>query len=173
MIQVRVANLGVDAASKTPVVILQEMTGERVLPIWIGQAEASAIAMEVAGMKFARPLTHDLIVSAIRSLGGTLERVEISRLEENTYYAQLVVRRGTERISIDARPSDSIAVALRARAEIWTDPQLLTGAATASGSVVQPEDPNQLPATDSPLTPEQLREHLRKLNPEDLGRFQP
>lgn len=173
MIQLRVSTLGIDSASRSPVVILQESDGTRVLPIWIGPAEASAIATELSGMKFARPLTHDLLASLIRSLGARLDRVEISRLEANTYYAQLLLQRGTERVTVDARPSDSIALALRASAGIWADPQLLTGQPVtmeefASSDEVEP------PSGEAPsLTPEQLREHLRKLNPEDLGRFQP
>ena len=91
-------------------------TGERVLPIWIGPGEASAIAMELAGMKFSRPLTHDLAASLIRGMGGQLTRVLITRVEENTYFAELVIQRGSEVFSVDARPSDSIAIALRMQA---------------------------------------------------------
>jgi bifunctional DNase/RNase len=173
VIQVKVASLGVDAASQSPVVILQETDGPRVLPIWIGPNEASAIAMEMAGMKFARPLTHDLLASLIRELGAHLERVEISRVEENTYFAQLLLARGSEKISVDARPSDSIAVALRTSSEIWTDPKLLTNAAIGQAGEATPQDLDDASAGPSALTPEQLREYLRKLNPEDLGRFNP
>jgi bifunctional DNase/RNase len=176
MIQLRVASLGVDPSSQSPVVILQESGGSRVLPIWIGPAEASAIAMELAGMKFARPLTHDLLVSVIRSLGATLERVEISRLEENTYFAQLWIQRGEESISLDARPSDSIAVALRTGSGIWTDPALLSGtpAVTVEETQGEPGASSPRPGGEKPaLTPEQLREYLSKLDPQDLGRFQP
>ena len=174
MVQVHVSTLGIDSASRSPVVILQETEGKRVLPIWIGPAEASAIATEMSGLKFPRPLTHDLLASVIRALGGTLQRVEISRLEENTYYARLLIHRGSERISLDARPSDSIAIALRASAEIWADPQLLTAQPLATESFSAGSETSAEPAPDPPsMTPEQLREHLRKLNPEDLGRFQP
>ncbi|HEX7240194.1 MAG TPA: bifunctional nuclease family protein [Longimicrobiaceae bacterium] len=186
MIQVRVQSLGLDQTSKTPVVILQEAGGTRILPIWIGTVEASAIAMELAGMKFARPLTHDLFPALIRGLGGTLTRVLITRVEDNTYYAEMVIRRGDEVFTVDARPSDSIAIALRLQADLFTSEELL------SGSTIQFSDPDAegeaepgaeasgtfLPspealAEEHKLTPEQLQEYLKKMNPEDLGRFNP
>src|SRR3954465_14467577 len=125
MIEVKVQSLGLDRTSNTPVVILQELDGTRVLPIWIGPGEASAIAMELAGMKFSRPLTHDLFASMIRGLGCMLMRVLITKVIENTYYAELTIQRGSEVISIDARPSDSIAIALRMEARIFTTEELL------------------------------------------------
>jgi uncharacterized protein len=173
MVEIKVQSLGLDQVSKTPVVILQEIEGERMLPIWIGPGEASAIAMELAGMKFSRPLTHDLAASLIRGLGGALQRVVISRVEENTYYAELVIHRGTEVISIDARPSDSIAIALRLQARLFTSEDLLS----ATTIQVEPAEEGELESTEeskSPgMTAEQLQEYLKKLNPEDLGRFNP
>jgi hypothetical protein len=180
MIQVRVQSLGLDQTSKTPVVILQEVDGSRILPIWIGPAEASAIAMELAGMKFSRPLTHDLFPSLIRGLGGTLTRVLITRVQDNTYYAEMVIRRGDEVFTLDARPSDSIAIALRLQAELYTSDDLLSGTSVqfAEGEEGEAEGllgemPTEEKAPESTMTPEQLKEHLRKMNPEDLGRFNP
>ncbi|HEU0015245.1 MAG TPA: bifunctional nuclease family protein [Longimicrobium sp.] len=174
MIKVRVQSLGLDQNTKSPVVILQEDDGDRVLPIWIGPAEASAIAMELAGMKFPRPLTHDLFPLIIRGLGGTLTRVLITRVQENTYFAELVITRGDEVFTVDARPSDSIAIALRTRAELFAGDDLLT---SASIEMPGPDaDPGDAPGGLGPqagLTPEQLNEYLRKLDPEDLGRFNP
>ena len=125
LIEVKVQSLGLDRNSNTPVVILQEKGGSRVLPIWIGPGEASAIAMHLAGMKFARPLTHDLFTTVLRGLGGKLKRVMITRVVENTYYAELIIQRETEVFSVDARPSDSIAIALRAKATIFVADDLL------------------------------------------------
>src|SRR5680860_583667 len=105
MIEIKVQSLGLDQVSKSPVVILQEVAGTRVLPIWIGPAEASAIAMQLAGMTFARPLTHDLAASLLKGLGGELKRVLITRVQNNTYYAEMVIQRADEMFSIDARPS--------------------------------------------------------------------
>ena len=173
MIKVRVQSLGLDQNTKSPVVILQEEEGERVLPIWIGPAEASAIAMELAGMKFARPLTHDLFPSIIRGLGGILTRVLITRVQDNTYYAELVIQRGDEVFTIDARPSDSIAIALRTRADLYAGDDLLTVAAfeITSPDPDAPETGGEGPSLG--MSAEELKEHLRKLNPEDLGRFNP
>lgn len=174
MIEVRVQSLGIDQGSKSPVVILQETNGERMLPIWIGPAEASAIAMELAGMKFSRPLTHDLAAALIRGLGGALSRVLITRVQENTYFAELVIQRGSEVFSIDARPSDSIAIALRMRARVFTTEELLSPTAieiAPDGEGGEPQFPP--PAEPGTLSAEQLQDYLRKLNPEDLGRFNP
>lgn len=175
MTEVTVQSLGIDQASKTPVVILRERDGERVLPIWIGPAEANAIAMELAGMKFSRPLTHDLTASLIRTLGGALTRVSITRVEESTYYAELVIQRGTEFFSVDARPSDSIALALRLKARLFTSDDLLS----ATALQVSPEEisagaePEEEGGEGKSLSAEQLQQYLKKLNPEDLGRFNP
>ena len=176
LIEVKVQSLGLDRATNTPVVILQELEGERVLPIWIGPGEASAIAMQLAEMAFARPLTHDLLVSVLKGLGGKVQKVLITRVEESTYFAELIVQRDGQVFSLDARPSDSIAVALRVNARIFANDALLE-----AGSVEISEDE---PATSTPspvremdvsevMGPEELKEHLRKLNPEDFGRFTP
>ena len=172
MIEVKVQSLGMDQLSKTHVVILQELEGERMLPIWIGPGEASAIAMELAGMKFSRPLTHDLAASLIRGLGGALQRVLITRVQENTYFAELVIQRGGEIFSVDARPSDSIAIALRLQARLFTSDELLTSTAIQ----MAPDEAADLEETgESPqqMTAEELQDYLKKLNPEDLGRFNP
>lgn len=173
MVEIRVHSLGLDQVSKSPVVILQEVDGERVLPIWIGGTEASAIHMELAEVKFSRPLTHDLAASLIRGLGGVLQRVIISRVQENTYFAEMVIGRGTEVFSIDARPSDSIAIALRLKARIFTNDDLLSSTAiqVEPADEVELERPDDAEATQ--MTAEQLQDYLKKLKPEDLGRFKP
>jgi bifunctional DNase/RNase len=178
MIKVRVQSLGLDQNTRSPVVILQEDGGERVLPIWIGAAEASAIAMELAGMKFARPLTHDLFPQLIRGLGATVTRVLITRVEDNTYFAELVIQRGEELFTLDARPSDSIAIALRTRADLFAGDELLTAASfeMVSGDPDAPGGEGEEGGDLAPpmgLGPEALKEYLRRLNPEDLGRFNP
>ena len=108
-----------------PVVVLKEEGGERVLPIRIGPREASAIAVELAAKKFRRSLTHDLLVSVLESLDGELEKVIIGPLDGNLFLAEMIIRRHGEVISIDARASDSIAVALRMEAEIFVHDDLL------------------------------------------------
>jgi uncharacterized protein len=178
MVEVKVQSLGLDQASQTPVVILQEVDGERVLPIWIGPGEASAIAMELAGMKFGRPLTHDLAASLVRGLGGVLKRVIITRVQDNTYFAEMVIQRDDEVISVDARPSDSIAIALRLESRLFTTEALLAATAVEmssleGGSEFGEPAAEQEPGEGQTLSPEELQDYLRKLNPEDLGRFNP
>jgi bifunctional DNase/RNase len=135
--------------------------------------------MELAGMKFSRPLTHDLFASVIMGLGGRLQRVMITKVVENTYYAELIIQRGSEVISVDARPSDSIAIALRMAATIYTTEDLLEHTSIEMAEAGE-EEPDLSGAgeegEESPrqgLSPEQLREYLRRMNPEDFGRFNP
>jgi uncharacterized protein len=167
MIEVRVAHLGLDRTTNTPVVILQEQQGERVLPIWIGPAEASAIAMELAGVKFSRPLTHDLLKQIIVGLGADLRKVIITQVKDNTYYAELHIYRGDSVIHVDARPSDSIAVALRLKAPIFTSETLL------ELTSVETTDVQGEPGTSGALDADALKNYLQNLDPEDFGKFTP
>jgi bifunctional DNase/RNase len=173
LVEVKVQSLALDRTTNTPVVILQELAGERVLPIWIGPGEASAIAMQLADMEFSRPLTHDLLCSVLKGLGGNLQKVIITRVEASTYYAEMIVKRNGEVFSLDARPSDSIAVALRVAARIFAQDDLLEEAAIE----IAEEEPSAGEVLEGPrvegMGPEELKEHLRKLNPEDFGRFTP
>ncbi len=154
-------------------VILQEADGERVLPIVIGPGEAQAIATQLENMKFARPLTHDLLVSVLGGLGGSLQRVVISRVEEGTYYAELLIDRNGEMITVDARPSDSIAVALRTDAQIFAQDDLLENIPIELADEHMVDFEASPTLFDETMGPEQLKEHLRQLNPEDFGRFTP
>ena len=178
MVEVRVARLGLDSASKTYVVILQQKEGDRLLPIWIGQAEAESIVMQMNGIKRERPLTHDLCKSLIVGLGGALRRVQITKVQKSTYYAELHVERGGEVVHVDARPSDSIAIALRLAAPIFAQESLLTTLETEEMDEETPgvSAPDDLPLTSSggdELSAEQLKEYLEKLRPEDFGKFTP
>jgi uncharacterized protein len=176
MIEVTVQSLGLDRSTNTPVVILQEREGTRVLPIWIGPGEASSIAMELAGMNFSRPLTHDLFASAITGLGGSLQRVLITKVVENTYYAEMIISRNGEFFSLDARPSDSIAMALRMDASIFTTDDLLehTSIEISEASDFEDADAEETEeAGEEQRGPEDLKEYLRRLHPEDFGRFTP
>jgi len=171
LLQVRVAHLGLDRTTNTPVVILQEQDGQRVLPIWIGPAEASAIAMELAGVKFSRPLTHDLLKQVIVGLGAELRKVIITQVKDNTYFAELHIYRGDTVIQIDARPSDSIALALRLKAPIFTSDALLelTSIDTTDNTI----QPGGTGAGGAPLDADTLKSYLQNLDPEDFGKFTP
>ncbi len=173
LVEVKVQSLALDRTTNTPVVILQELGGERVLPIWIGPGEASAIAMQLADMEFARPLTHDLLCSVMKGLGGSLQKVIITRVESSTYYAEMIVRRNGEVFSLDARPSDSIAVALRVAARIFAQDDLLEEAAIEIQEEGSSTSEGKGSSQHESMGPEELEEHLRKLDPEDFGRFTP
>ena len=178
MVEVTVSRLGRDSSNNAYVLILREKGGARLLPIWIGQPEAESIALEINGIRRERPLTHDLCKSLIVGLGGTLRRVQITRVQKSTYYAELLVQLadGATRL-IDARPSDSIAIALRLAAPIFADESLLT---VVSGGDDDDDTPSaadtaaresELRAGEAALDAEQLKAYLENLRPEDFGKF--
>jgi bifunctional DNase/RNase len=173
MVEVTVAKLGIDSSTNSYVVILQEKDGTRLLPIWIGQPEAESIVVHMNNMKRERPLTHDLCKSIIVGLGGSLRRVQITTVQKNTYYAELHVQRPEGLVQIDARPSDSIAIALRLSAPIFAQESLLTAVADDEESADPSVSSSGLPAPTDPevLNAEQLKEHLERLRPEDFGKF--
>ncbi|HET7565453.1 MAG TPA: bifunctional nuclease family protein [Gemmatimonadaceae bacterium] len=177
MVEVTVARLGLDSASNSYVVILQEKGGDRLLPIWIGQPEAESIVMEMHGIRPPRPLTHDLCKRLISGMGGALRRVQITKVQDNTYFAELLIHRGDDVFQIDARPSDSIAIALRLSAPIFAQESLLTAVAVEDAdahdeeeSMFSSETPDLTPEKD--LSAEKLKEYLEKLRPEDFGKFE-
>lgn len=120
MKEAEVKALLVDPMNNSPVILLKDRNSTKAMPIWIGEAEAMSIALELQGQSFPRPLSHDLMKEILEALGGTLERVVISNLKEGTFYATLYVRTpGGEVKEIDARPSDSVALALRTHSPIY------------------------------------------------------
>ncbi|HEV2291807.1 MAG TPA: bifunctional nuclease family protein [Gemmatimonadales bacterium] len=163
MIEVVVAHLGLDRTTNAPVVILREKEGARMVPIWIGPSEASAIAMELQGFKPPRPMTHDLLRQVLLGLGADLQRVVVTAVKGNTYFAELHLRRGDDRVQVDARPSDGIALAVRTHAPIFTSDELLAEAEAAPSG----------PVPEQRLDAEQLKRYLENLDPEDFGKFQP
>jgi len=169
MIEVVVSRLGLDSSTQSYVVILQEKDGQRLLPIWIGQPEAESIVMQMHNIKRVRPLTHDLCKSLIVGLGGALQKVHITRVEKNTYYAELHIARNGDVVQVDARPSDSIAIALRLSAPIFASETLLSDVQVEE-STESSFDPEAL-RPSSELNAEQLKEYLERLRPEDFGKF--
>jgi bifunctional DNase/RNase len=124
-VEVEVKNVGYDADAGAPVVILQARESERVLPIWIGQAEAQAIAMEMQKVTPPRPMTHDLMKRILEQTGVALRRVRITELREQTFVAMIVLENGGREVEIDSRPSDAIALALRVACPILVSRTLL------------------------------------------------
>lgn len=175
MVEVTVDRLGIDSTSNSYVVILRERGGDRWLPIWIGQPEAESIAIEMNHLKMPRPLTHDLCKRLITGMGGTLHRIQITRVQDRTYYAELHIRRGDDVVHVDARPSDSIAIALRCAAPIFAQEMLLTTAPTEEAEEGEESavSQSQAEAEERRLRGEQLKAYLERMRPEDFGKFNP
>jgi bifunctional DNase/RNase len=167
MIEIFVERLGLDSQTNSHVVILREKGGNRLLPIWIGQPEADSIVMEMKSIRRERPLTHDLCKSLILGLGGTLRRVQITKVQKSTYFAELHVARADGVVHIDARPSDSIALALRMAAPIFAPEALLTAVSEEEG----PEEISSPGQAADELNADQLKAYLETLRPEDFGKF--
>lgn len=169
MKQVRIASLAVDPRSDQPVIILKpldEHPGEGILlPIWIGQAEATAILLAVEGVPLKRPMTHDLLRDIIETMDAYVERVEITRVEEGTFYAAITLR-GEERTRIvDARPSDSIALAVRTGAPIFVSDDVLADAAVADESIIESGEGGP----DEEAEVARFRDFLDHVDPEDFS----
>jgi bifunctional DNase/RNase len=173
MIEVVVSKLGVDPSNQSYVVVLQEKGGGRMLPIWIGQVEAESIVMQMHNMKRSRPLTHDLCKSIILATGSELRRVQITRVESNTYFGELHLDRDGKSLRVDSRPSDAIAIALRLDAPIYASDALLVSAEEEEESSEFSVPPDTGARDSSELSAEQLKEYLEQLRPEDFGKFNP
>jgi len=131
MIEVELSKIRIDERREEQVIVLKERSGDRSLPIIISIFEASAIKLEISGMKPPRPLTHDLLHRTIENMGGNVERVVVTELKENTFYAKIIIKKNNgEAVEIDARPSDSIALAVRAKVPIYVNEEVLKQAAS-------------------------------------------
>jgi len=169
VVEAKVNGLILEPKTQQNIVVLREVDGERILPIWIGPGEAQAIRRILSEEPFPRPLTHDLIALVVEGLKAKVTRVVISDLRENTFFASVLVARDAEMLSIDARPSDSIAIALRAKAPIYVNEKLLQPPPGEGESETEETPRREL--TDEEKA-EQLRRYLERLNPEDFGKFQ-
>jgi uncharacterized protein len=178
MIEMYVSGLAFDTVSNAPVVLLKEMTGERVLPIWIGPNEAGVIALELSGMTYKRPLTHDLLRSILKGFSAELQKIVVSSLKDNTFYAKFYIQASeNEIIEIDARPSDSIAMALKMNAPIYVSGELEDSFIELSS---EHEDEEEEDEEESSVDDEDaqafaaqwdLRRRLRNIKPEDFGNY--
>lgn len=157
-VRMEIQGLVLDPASETPVLLLQSIGGTVVLPIWIGQTEANAIATALEGIREPRPMTHDLLHGVLQELAVELHRVEVWALREGTYIGRLCLRQGGGEHQVDARPSDAIALAVRTGATIWVAQEVLDEAIHLDLASAGEEE-------------ERLREWLEKARPEDLGKY--
>jgi bifunctional DNase/RNase len=156
LVEMSIRGLMIDPITNMPIVILKDADDQRTLPIWVGPVEANAIAIQMENITTPRPMTHDLLVRVMADLGATVDRVVVADLSENTFYAQLILRRGDGVVVVDARPSDALAVALRTKARVFVSEHVLDRAQSLDTSA---EQANQ----------ERLQRWLESLDPDDLG----
>lgn len=163
MVEMIVESIRVSLMNAHPVVVLKEKNASRLLPIWIGRNEADAIAMRIQGIVHARPLTHDLIVNAIKALGGSITHILINDLAEDVFFARIVLDLNGQHVEVDARSSDAINVAVRAEVPIYVDEQILNRAAI-SGDIEESEEPGSSKAVSpEPIAPPK-EEELQSLS---------
>ena len=158
-IQMKISGLILDPNSKVPIVVLKDLEEEYFLPIWIGVFEANAIAMSIEGIETPRPMTHDLLFAMVQELGGTLNRIVITDLEDSTFFALIHVDLAESSLEIDSRPSDALALALRAEIPFFVTRKVLEKA--------------KVDEKVSKLTEEErLKKWLEEVKPEDLGKYE-
>ena len=157
-----ISGLTVDPVTNTPIVILKEVDGEQTLPIWIGLLEATAIASELEGIKFARPMTHDLFKDVMDLMDARVVKVEVCDLKNNTYYARIHFIHNGRELTVDARPSDALALSLRVKAPIFVSEEVISNSSQVD---LKGE------AEDKSEKGKKWQEILERLNPEDFGKY--
>ena len=157
-IEMKIRGLMMDPVTNMPIVILKDVKGNALLPIWVGIYEANAIALEIEKVATPRPMTHDLIKSLLLGLGTGIRKVVVNELKDDTFYALIWLERNGELISIDSRPSDALALALRLDCPIYVEDEVLKNSKLSS-------------AISDKVNSEDLRKWLENLNDEDLGRY--
>jgi len=163
LIKMKVSGLTIDPLTNTPIVILKDMQEKKAIPIWIGLFEASAIATELEKITFSRPMTHDLLTDILRVLGVEVTKIEINDLRNNTFFANIYLVKDGKNLVIDARPSDAIAIALRANAPIFVDDKVIEKSRNVDFGT-------KLTDLDK-LKDEKLKEFLENLSPDDFGKY--
>ncbi len=157
MIKMEIKGLLMDPVSNMPVVILRDTEKGHFLPIWVGIFEANAIALEIEKVTTPRPMTHDLLKNLLGELDARVDRIVINELRENTFFARIHLTRGDSTLSVDSRPSDAIALALRSQADIYVEEEVL-------------EKSRSLRA-DSDQDPDRLKKWLEEASPDELGKY--
>jgi uncharacterized protein len=157
-IEMTIKGLMVDPITNMPIIILRDKDGQRVLPIWVGVYEANAIALQIENVTTPRPMTHDLLKNVIQDLRARIQKVVVSDLKENTFYALIYLDTHGETVAVDARPSDAIALALRAHVPIFVEDSVIANAKTVD---FVPEKGDT----------ERLQKWLENLDPEELGKY--
>lgn len=157
-----VGGLTLDPVTKTPIVILRDSDNKLNLPIWIGLLEATAMATELEGIKMARPMTHDLLRGILQEVGATVDCIEVTDLKDNTYFALIYLQAGGRQLTIDARPSDAISLALRTKSPIYVAKKVLE----ASSVLQQMEEGKDQDLSN--VSRDKWAEILEKMSPDDF-----
>ncbi len=157
-VEMKIRGLMMDPMTNMPIVVLKDMSGDSVLPIWVGIYEANAIALEIEKVTTPRPMTHDLIKILLMGLDTKIKKVVVSELKDDTFYALIWLDRGGEMISVDSRPSDALALALRHDCPIYVEEKVLQSSKSSH-------------TVSDKVSNEELRKWLENLNDEDLGRY--
>jgi bifunctional DNase/RNase len=157
-IQMRIKGLVVDPLSKMPIIVLEDLGSERILPIWIGEFEANAIALTMERVPTPRPMTHDLMKNLLTRLDIEVDRIVVTDVRHNTFYASIHCRRGGDTVIFDSRPSDAIALALRTGAPIYVEDAVVVKSYGLKGD-------------DSPESEENIRKWLESISPELMGKY--
>ena len=166
-LEMKVKQLALDPLSNMPMIVLRDEEEKRSLPIWVGLAEANAIALELEKITTARPMTHDLLKNVLETVGARVSKVVVNDLRENTFYAVIHLRLGSADLTVDSRPSDAIALALRVDAPIFVDEDVLTKAESVEVKVAkEPESPAK------PDDPARIKEWLESLKPGDFDKIE-
>jgi hypothetical protein len=163
LIEMKVSGLTIDPITNTPIVILKDMQENKAIPIWIGLFEASAIATELEKVVFSRPMTHDLLNECLKTLDITVSKIEIIDIRNNTFFANIYLTREGQNFSIDARPSDAIALALRAHAPIYIEESVIEKSRNVDFGI-------KITDLDK-LKEEKIKEFLENLSAEDFGKY--
>jgi uncharacterized protein len=157
-IEMTIKGLMVDPITNMPIIILRDEAGQRVLPIWVGIFEANAIALQIENIPTPRPMTHDLLRNVIHDLKASVQKIVVSDLKENTFYALIYLLVKGETLAVDARPSDAIALALRTKAPIFVEETVIDNAKTIDFGAERGDS-------------ERLQKWLESLDPDDLGKY--
>ena len=157
-IEMRIKGLVVDPLSKMPIIVLEDLRSERVLPIWIGVFEANAIALTMENVPTPRPMTHDLMKNLLSRLGIAVERIVVTDVRNNTFYAAIHCRSGDDAVVFDSRPSDAIALALRTGSPIFVEDDVVRKS-------------HGLKSDEAPDTLENMRKWLESISPDVLGKY--
>ena len=160
--EVNIAGMTMDPTSNTPIIILKLVNGEQAIPIWIGLLEATSIASALRNIKFDRPMTHDLFKNFVESLKIDVSKVEVCDLKDNTFYAKIYFMSEEKKFSMDARPSDAIAIALRFRAPIFVDDKVIEKSQSleTDGEMIDKTEEGK-----------KWAEYLENLSPDDFGKY--